>query len=312
MSNDIAHRKPLFRLALFLVCAILIFLALNTLYSFTSTLSRLDVVESQRDQWQRPSDVLRALYLQPGNTVVDLGSGAGYFALKLSPAVGKRGQVLAVDLRKLSLFFLWTRALLRSPHNIHVIVGEEDDPRLPAGGVDAVLICNTYHEFNNPELILNRVFRSLRPGGRLVVVDRTARAIEAQPTHEVLSGTVVETELSTIEDSRSSAMTRISLTGPGSTYGGLTTCAEALAAHQRNGATGSRIIRVATRYMRITIAHSKGKQQMMQIVDRCFDDAFRWRCVPGLLTIHRSAKGVARPSDEVLADREDGVHQESN
>jgi ubiquinone/menaquinone biosynthesis C-methylase UbiE len=194
VSNDIAHRRPLFRLALFLVCAILIFLALNTLYSFTSTLNQLDRVESERDQWQRPSDVLRALDLRSGNTVVDLGSGSGYFALKLSPAVGERGQVLAVDLRRLSLFFLWTRALLRGQYNVQVIVGQENNPRLPAGTVDAVLICNTYHEFSDPELILDRVFRSLRPGGRLVVVDRAPRATEAQHTHEVPL-TAVEREL---------------------------------------------------------------------------------------------------------------------
>jgi predicted methyltransferase len=167
------------------VCAILILLALNTLYAFTNTLNRLEVVESERDRWQRPLDVLQALDLRPGGTVVDLGSGAGYFALKLSPAVGVRGQVLAVDLRKLSLFFLWTRALQKGQHNVQVIVGEEDDPRLPAGTVDAVLICNTYHEFSNPELMLHRVFQSLRSGGRLVIVDRAARAIEAQHTHEV-------------------------------------------------------------------------------------------------------------------------------
>ena len=185
MSNDIAHRRPFLRLALLLGCAIIILLALNTLYAFTSTLNRLDTVELERDQWQRPLDIIRALNLQPGNTVVDLGSGAGYFALKLSPAVGERGQVLAVDLRRLSLVFLWTRALLRGQHNIHVIVDEEDNPRLPIGSVDAVLICNTYHEFSIPELVLNRVFRALRPGGRLVVVDRAARAGEAQHAHEV-------------------------------------------------------------------------------------------------------------------------------
>ena len=185
MSNDIAHRRPFLRLALLLGCAIIILLALNTLYAFTSTLNRLDTVELERDQWQRPLDIIRALNLQPGNTVVDLGSGAGYFALKLSPAVGERGQVLAVDLRRLSLVFFWTRALLRGQRNIHVIVDEEDNPRLPIGSVDAVLICNTYHEFSIPELVLNRVFRALRPGGRLVVVDRAARAGEAQHAHEV-------------------------------------------------------------------------------------------------------------------------------
>ncbi len=185
MSNDVTHRRPIARLALFLAGAILIFLAVNTLYAFASTLTRLDSIESERDRWQRPWDVLRALDLRPGNTVADLGSGSGYFALKLSPVVGKQGRVLAVDLRRLSLFFLWTRALRRGQHNVQVIVSDQDDPRLPTGTVDAVLICNTYHEFSNPPLILNRVFESLRPGGRLVVVDRSARAAEAQHSHEV-------------------------------------------------------------------------------------------------------------------------------
>ncbi len=194
MSNTNSNRKPVFRIVLFLVGAVLIFLGLNTLYSFTNTLHQLDAIELERDQWQRPSDVLRALDLREGNTVADLGSGSGYFTLKLAPAVGKQGQVLAVDLRKLSLFFLWTRALLGGQHAVHVMLGDEDDPRLPTGFVDAVLICNTYHEFSHPELILRRVYQSLHAGGRLVIVDRTPRSSETEHSHEVPL-TVVEGEL---------------------------------------------------------------------------------------------------------------------
>jgi ubiquinone/menaquinone biosynthesis C-methylase UbiE len=172
------------RLAFFLLSALLILLAFSTLYSFVNTLNRLDVIEAERDGWQRPADVLGALNLHEGNTVVDLGSGAGYFALKLSPVVGKSGRVFAVDLRKLSLLFLWTRAHLGGSHNVQVVVGEEDNPRLPAGSIDAVLICNTYHEFSNPELMLDHVFLSLRPGGRLVVVDRGA-SLAVEHSHEV-------------------------------------------------------------------------------------------------------------------------------
>jgi ubiquinone/menaquinone biosynthesis C-methylase UbiE len=196
MSKVQLNRRTLFRLALFLACAVLVLLGLNMLYAFTNTLKRLDQVESERDLWQRPLDVLRELDLREGQTVVDLGSGAGYFALKLSPAVGKRGRVLAVDLRKLSLFFLWTRALLGGQHNVHVMVGEEDDPHLLRGGVDAVLICNTYHEFNDPKQMLSHVYRSLRPGGRLVVVDRARREVDtehaAQRAHEIPLGVAVE------------------------------------------------------------------------------------------------------------------------
>lgn len=198
MPNTRSNRKPVFRVVLFLICAILIFLALNTLYSFANTLQQLNAIESERDQWQRPSDVLRALDLREGNTVADLGSGSGYFTLKLAPAVGKQGEVLAVDLRKLSLFFLWTRALLRGQHAVHVILGDEDNPRLPADSVDAVLICNTYHEFSHPETILKRVNQSLRAGGRLVVVDRAPQAVADQRPvehgHEVALS-VVESQL---------------------------------------------------------------------------------------------------------------------
>jgi predicted methyltransferase len=189
VPNTPSNRKPVFRIVLFLVCAILIFLGLNTLYSFTNTLRELDAIESERDQWQRPSEVLRALDLREGNTVADLGSGSGYFTLKLAPVVGKQGQVLAVDLRKLSLFFLWTRALLRGQHAVHVVLGEEDDPRLPTGSLNAALICNTYHEFSHPDRMLDHVLQALRPGGRIVVVDRSA---EVGQTHQVALATVAD------------------------------------------------------------------------------------------------------------------------
>ncbi len=172
-------------MALFLACSILIFLAFYTLYDFTATLRSLDIIEAQRDQWQRPSDVVQALELRAGNTVADLGSGAGYFSLKLARVVGPNGRVLAVDLRRLSLFFLWTRALLKGHHNIRVIVGKDDDPRLPSDAVDAVLIANTYHELSHPDAMLDRIFQSLRPGGRLVVVDRAPRGAPEEGAHEV-------------------------------------------------------------------------------------------------------------------------------
>ena len=194
VSNDKLHRRPHFRLAMFLGCSVLIFLALNTLYSFTGRLNRLDAVEAERDQWQRPGDVLRALDLRPGDTVVDLGSGAGYFALKLSQAVGERGRVLAVDLRRLSLFFLWTRALLQGQHNVHVIAGEDNYTHLPTGTVDGMLICNSYHEFTNLEVMLNHILGSLRPGGHLVIVDRGLPATNSEHPHE-MPITVVEREL---------------------------------------------------------------------------------------------------------------------
>ena len=87
----------------------------------------------------------------------------------------RSGAVLAVDVRRESLAFLWIRRFLRDARNVRVIHGEPDDPHLPAGTADAVLIANTYHELSAPGPILDAVFRAMKPGARLVIVDRTAR-----------------------------------------------------------------------------------------------------------------------------------------
>src|SRR5262252_5465862 len=119
-------------------------------YQGIRTLQQLTAVEAERDRWQRPSDIIRALNLTQGNTVVDLGSGSGYFALKLSSVVGSGGTVYAVDIRRLPLRFLWVRSLIRRQHNVRTVLGESDNSHLPYSAVNAVLIANTYHELDNP------------------------------------------------------------------------------------------------------------------------------------------------------------------
>ena len=78
----------------------------------------------------------------------------------------------------------------RSYGNIRIIQNEVDDPELPPGPVDAVLIANTYHELVEPEPILRALRASMRPGARLVVVDRSAgesgeSRAEAAGHHEI-------------------------------------------------------------------------------------------------------------------------------
>jgi len=180
------------RILLFLGSAFVILVSFYFLSEVSKTLNQLTVVEAERDQWQRPADILGSLGIRSGSTVVDLGSGAGYFALKLADMVGPRGEVVAVDLRRLSLFFLRLRALLKNRHNIRIIVGTADDPHLPASSADAVLIANTYHEFANPSAMLLHTWNGLRPGGRLVIVDRGPRPGEDAHGHEAAPN-VVET-----------------------------------------------------------------------------------------------------------------------
>jgi ubiquinone/menaquinone biosynthesis C-methylase UbiE len=180
-----------FKLLLFVLCALAIFFLFNTGYSALNTISRLDRVEAERDQWQRPSEVLHALDIKPGDVVVDLGCGSGYFALRLSPQAGKEGRVVAEDIRRLPLVFLWFRAILKNERNITVIHGDVTDPHFPQERVNEVLIANTYHELTDSQAILAHVRESLMPGGRLVVVDRAPKPADTPASrlaeHEIAS-----------------------------------------------------------------------------------------------------------------------------
>lgn len=163
------------RIALLLVSVFFVAPAFYVGYSAVQTLRTLTEVERERDTWQRPSEILRELNLDKGRVVLDLGCGAGYFALNLSALVGREGVVLAEDIRRESLAFLYMRRFTRAAFNVRVIKGETDDPRLPPAAIDAVLIANTYHELETPAAMLNLVLRAMRPGARLVVVDRGPR-----------------------------------------------------------------------------------------------------------------------------------------
>ena len=168
------------RVWLFVVSVVLTVAVLVLITQGTQTLHRLDVVERERDSWQRPDDVIEPLRLKDGKVVAEVGCGAGYFALKLASKVGEHGNVLAEDILREPLAFLWIRALLRHQGNVRVVHGDLDNPHLPKEWLDAVLIANTYHEFTNPQSILGRTFQALRSDGRLVVLDRGPRSYHGE------------------------------------------------------------------------------------------------------------------------------------
>jgi ubiquinone/menaquinone biosynthesis C-methylase UbiE len=186
------------KLLIFFLCALAVFFLLNTGYSALNTISRLDQVEAERDQWQRPAEVLQSLEIKPGDVVADLGCGSGYFALKLSSQAGKTGRVLAEDIRRLPLAFLWLRTILKNRRNITIVHGDAIDPHLPGQRVNELLIANTYHELTDSRAILARAWQALVSGGRLVVVDRapTGAGIGASrlAEHEI-AAEQVESEL---------------------------------------------------------------------------------------------------------------------
>ena len=168
------------KIALGLTGALLLVILLNVIGQGMNTLDRLTSVERERDSWQRAPAILAQLQIRDGSRVVDLGCGAGYFALKLSAAVGGNGSVQAVDILRLPLAFLWLRSHAHGiKSNIDIILADPDDPHI-TGPVDAVLVANTYHELAHPATVLGHLRLALATGGRLVIADRGPQAAHAE------------------------------------------------------------------------------------------------------------------------------------
>jgi len=127
-----------------------------------------------RDQWQRVADIFRELGVGPGKRIADIGAGSGYFTTRLANAVGPTGMVYAVDVNPISLREL-KDALGTDTTNVTIVRGDENNPHLPAGQVDGVLIVNAYHEFAEYPEMLRHIRGALAPGGRLVLIEPIPR-----------------------------------------------------------------------------------------------------------------------------------------
>ena len=124
----------------------------------------------KRDVWQRPGEVMDAMGVKPGDRVADIGCGFGYFTFRLAARVEAEGKVYAVDIDREAINRVRARKEREKLEQVEPILGESADPRLP-NDLDAVLIVETYHEFRDYDRMTQAVFRALKPGGRLAIID---------------------------------------------------------------------------------------------------------------------------------------------
>ncbi len=127
----------------------------------------------KRDQWQRPGEVIDGLGVKSGDRVADIGCGFGYFTFRLATQVGAEGKVYAVDLDEKAIAKVRERKEREKIEQVEPILSDSDNPRLP-DNLDAVLIVDSYHEFRDYDKMMQAVFRALKPGGRLVIIDGEA------------------------------------------------------------------------------------------------------------------------------------------
>jgi ubiquinone/menaquinone biosynthesis C-methylase UbiE len=123
-----------------------------------------------RDAWQRPDQVMDKLLIADGSVVADLGAGGGWFTMRLANRVGPNGVVYAEDVQPQMIEAITRRTGRAMLKQVRTVLGTSSDPRLPAP-VDAVLIVDTYHEMDQPVVMLGNVARSLKPAGRIGIIE---------------------------------------------------------------------------------------------------------------------------------------------
>ena len=144
------------------------------------------LADPARDEKQKPGELIRAMGLQAGMTVADVGTGIGYMLPFLSRRVAAGGRVIAEDIFDDFLASAKQRVENLKLENVTFVKGTETDPGLPEGGVDIALALDVYHHFDYPEKMLAAIYKSLKPDGKLVVVEYYKRK-EAMPDGRALT-----------------------------------------------------------------------------------------------------------------------------
>jgi len=143
--------------------------------------------DPERDGWQQPQRVVDLLRLRPGMRVADIGAGTGYFNPWLSRAVGAEGLVYAVDVESTLVEPMRARAVAESTTNVVTVLAAMDDPRIPPGRLDRVLLVDTYHHLDARIDYFERLRHRLDSNALVTIVDwlpgRLARGPE--PAHKI-------------------------------------------------------------------------------------------------------------------------------
>ena len=126
---------------------------------------------SEREQEEAPSKAIATLELKPGMVVADIGAGSGYYTSRLSKSVGPTGKVYATDIQPGMIELINRRVAAEGLTNVTTVLGAMDDPKLPPASIDLAIMVDVYHELQAPQVFLQRLRETFKPGGRLVLLE---------------------------------------------------------------------------------------------------------------------------------------------
>jgi predicted methyltransferase len=139
-----------------------------------------------RDKKLQIDRVMDLLGIVAGKNVADIGAGSGWFTVRASRRVGPTGAVIAEDINPLAIEYIGKRALKEDLSNVRTVLGSPDDPRLPTGSVDAVLMLKVYHEIAHPVPTMKVLQKALRPGAKVGIIDRNGNGADHGLNHDVV------------------------------------------------------------------------------------------------------------------------------
>ena len=149
--------------------------------------------DPKRDAWQKPHEVIQALKLKPDAVIADIGSGTGYFSARFANMVPK-GRIYGLDTEPDMVKYLADRAKREGLKNISAVQAKPNDPRLPEKA-DVVVLVDVYHHIENREQYFRQLQGSLKPGGRLAVIDFRMESPEGPPKAARIAPEQVKAEL---------------------------------------------------------------------------------------------------------------------
>ncbi|MBS1859260.1 MAG: class I SAM-dependent methyltransferase [Acidobacteria bacterium] len=145
------------------------------------------LVRPEREAEEQPDRALDLIGITRGSTLADIGAGAGYFTWRMAARTGPAGRVYATDIQPAMLDLLRRNMRDRKLDNVVPVLGAVDDPKLPAGALDLILLVDVYHEFNHPREMLRGMRDALKPDGRLVLLEYRAEDpdVPIRPEHKM-------------------------------------------------------------------------------------------------------------------------------
>jgi ubiquinone/menaquinone biosynthesis C-methylase UbiE len=152
------------------------------------------LTRESREREEECSQLLKILRLEPGQAVCDMGCGNGFYSLPLAELVGEQGKVVAVDIQPEMLDLLKDRAKEKGIKNIECVLGTVVDPKLADESLDMVLMVDVYHEFSHPEQMLRAIRRSLKPTGRVALVEFRGEDpdVPIKPLHKMTKAQIMK------------------------------------------------------------------------------------------------------------------------